>query len=161
MFALFAGCGQDGQASSGEGWRLVASTALAESALVEALLNDEQLDDFWTNASEESPAVPESPPSVLFEDEYVLVVSTRGRGTDPTEPCGVFFRGLRADRDVGQVVVEFERNSSDGACDLMYIPGQYVVAVSWELTGPPPFDVVIDEPGQAGQPPPVRIQDVD
>ncbi len=90
-------------------------------------------------------------PEVDFDGEFVLVLSARGRGTEPG-PCGVYFRGLRVDQDDRTLTVVYEPDNSQEECLAAYLYGQYVVAVERACVGEPPFHILIDEPGQFGQP---------
>ena len=152
------GCGQDAQASEGDDWRWLAASADDSQTFVRYLGNQDDLSDFWHAAELSTIPIDAAQPLIDFDREFVLVLSTRGRGTEP-KPCGVYFRGLRADREAQTVTIIFEPDTSAEACDASYRPGQYVIAVDREFTGPPPFDLLIDEPGQAGQPDPVRVSD--
>ena len=110
----------------------------------------------WAATEAQTP-IDAAQPAIDFDKEFVLVLSTRGRGTEP-KPCGVYCcRGLQADLEARDVTVLFEPDTSAEACHLAYVWGQYVIAVDWDFTGPPHFDLLIDEPGQAGQPDPVRV----
>lgn len=156
VMVAISGCGQAGQATSGEGWRWLATSADDSETFLRPITAEDELTEFWVGAAESRIPIDAEQPAIDFGEEFVLVMSTRGRGTEPG-PCGVFFRGLRADREAREVTVVFERDEYDGDCDGVYVYGQYVIAVAWEFTGPPPFELLIDEPGQAGQPDPVQV----
>lgn len=154
---ILAACGQDPQASEGDGWRWLATTAAHDETFLRYIDNSEELGIFWDAAEAGNPAPDTGLPEIDFEDEFALVLSTRGRGTQPA-PCGVYFRGLRVDADERTLTVVYEPDSSQEFCTAAYLFGQYVVAVERSYPGEPPFDILIDEPGQAGQPAPIVVE---
>ncbi|MGH1490948.1 MAG: hypothetical protein ACRBK7_16405 [Acidimicrobiales bacterium] len=134
----------------------MATSADASETFLRVLTTEQELADFWATSAEAQNPPDTGQPTIDFDSEFVLVLSTRGRGTEP-KPCGVYFRGLQVERQSKEVTVRFEPDTSAEACDAAYVFGQYVIAVDRDFTGPPPFDLLIDEPGQAGQPDPVRV----
>ncbi|MEM9894574.1 MAG: hypothetical protein AAF962_27285 [Actinomycetota bacterium] len=151
------GCGQAPQVLDGEGWRWLAVSADQSETFLRPLTSQDELEAFWEGAAAGMPPIDAPLPVVDFDREFVLVLSTRGRGIEPV-PCGVYFRGLSTDDRSGEVTVNFEPDRSADACDSLYVFGQYVIAVAWDFTGPPPFELLIDEPGQAGQPDAVSVR---
>lgn len=147
-----AACGHDPQARG----RWLATTAAFDETFLLHVHNREELGAFWEAADAGNPAPDTGRPEVDFDKEFVLVLSTRGRGTQPM-PCGVYFRGLRVDREERTLTVVYEPDNSQEFCDAAYTYGQYLVAVDWSYAGEPPFDILIEEPGLAGQPAPLTI----
>lgn len=156
LFALTA-CGhQDSQAREGDGWRWLATTAAFDETFLLYIDSGEELDAFWQAAAAGIPPPDTGLPDIDFDEEFVLVLSTRGRGSQPA-PCGVYFRGLRVDREERTLTVLYEPDNSQEFCDAAYAYGQYVVAVERGYAGEPPLSILIDEPGQAGQPVPLTV----
>ena len=153
---ILAACSQEPQAREGDGWRWLATTAAPDETLLRYIDNSDGLGAFWEAAEAGNPEPDVALPEVDFEDEFVLVLSTRGRGTQPV-PCGVYFRGLRTDHDERTLTVVYEPDNSQEFCTAAYVYGQYMVAVERSYAGEPPFDIFIDEPGQAGQPAPLTV----
>ena len=153
---VLAACSQDPQASEGDGWRWLATTAARDQTFLRYIDDSNELGAFWEAAEAGNPEPDAGLPEVDFEDEFVLVLSTRGRGTQPV-PCGVYFRGLRTDGDERTLTVVYEPDNSQEFCAAAYTYGQYIVAVERSYASEPPFDILIDEPGQAGQPAPLTV----